>query len=128
VISRRIVLLVLAVLAHALPAHALDIVPYQAEAFERARATGQVTALQFHTQWCPVCVMQERGLRAMQDDKSLDRVTVFQVDFMKEDALRQRFGVSSFSTLVIFRGDVERARTTADIRPEQLKPLFAKAL
>jgi len=112
----------------ALPALALDVVPYQAEKFAQARATGKVTAIQFHSGWCPVCVMQERGVRALAADKELAEVTVFQADFFKEEALRKQFNVTSFSTLVIFRGDQERARTTGDSRPEQLKPLFAKAL
>lgn len=112
----------------ALPALALDIVPYQAEPFAAARAAGKVTAIQFHSGWCPICVMQERGVRALKDDKAFDQVTVYQADFFKEEALRKQFNVTSFSTLVIFRGNEERARTTGDSRPEQLKPLFAKAL
>jgi thiol-disulfide isomerase/thioredoxin len=119
---------VLAAMLFALPALALDIVPYQAEQFAKARAAGKVTAIQFHSGWCPICVMQERGLRALQEDKSLDQTTVFQADFFKEEALRKQFNVTSFSTLVIFKGDTERARTTGDSRPEQLKQLFAKAL
>ncbi len=118
----------LAALMFALPAWALDVVPYQAEKFAQARAAGKVTAIQFHSGWCPVCVMQERGVRALMDDKALDQVTVYQADFFKEEALRKQFNVTSFSTLVIFKGDMERARTTGDSRPEQLKPLFAKAL
>lgn len=112
----------------ALPALALDIVPYQAEQFAAARAAGKVTAIQFHSGWCPVCVMQERGVRSLAEDRDFAQVTVFQADFMKEEALRKQFNVMSFSTLVIFRGDMERARTTGDFRPEQLKQLFAKAL
>lgn len=118
----------LAALLFALPALALDIVPYQAEKFTQARAAGKVTAIQFHSGWCPICVMQERGLKALQEDRSLDQATVFQADFFKEEALRKQFNVTSFSTLVIFKGVEERARTTGDSRPEQLKPLFAKAL
>lgn len=119
---------VLVALLLSLPALALDIVPYQAEQFAQARATGKVTAIQFHSGWCPVCIMQERGLKAMKEDKALDQVTVFQADFFKEEELRKRFNVTVFSTLVIFKGETEAARTTADSRPEQLKPLFAKAL
>lgn len=111
----------------ATPTAALDIVPYQAEAFTGAQAAGKVTAIQFHSGWCPVCVMQERGVKALQEDPAFEAVVVFQADFFKEEALRKRFNVSSFSTLVIFRGDTERARTTGDFRPEQLKPLFVKA-
>ena len=118
----------LAAVLFALPALALDIVPYQAEQFAQARAAGKVTAIQFHSGWCPVCVMQERGVRALKDDKAFDQVVVYQADFFKEEALRKQFNVTSFSTLVVFRGDAERARTTGDSRPEQLRPLFAKAL
>lgn len=109
------------------PALALDIVPYEAADFARARGAGKVTAVQFHSGWCPICVMQERGLKSLRDDKSLDQVTVFQADYFKEEALRKRFNVSSFSTLVVFRGALERARTTGDFQPEQLKQLFAGA-
>jgi thiol-disulfide isomerase/thioredoxin len=118
----------LATLLYSLPTLALDIVPYQAEPFAAARAAGKITVIQFHSGWCPICVMQERGVRALKDDKAFDQVTVYQADFFKEEALRKQFNVTSFSTLVIFRGDQERARTTGDSRPDQLRPLFAKAL
>ncbi len=117
----------LALLLSSLPAFALDVVPYDADGFARARGEGRVTAIQFHSGWCPVCVMQERGVKSLQDDKSLAKVTVFQADYFKEEALRKRFNVASFSTLVVFRGEQERARTTGDFRAEQLKQLFAKA-
>ena len=67
-------------------------------------------------------------MKSLKDDKALDRVTVFQADYFKEEALRKRFNVTSFSTLVVFRGEQERARTTGDFRSEQLKQLFARAL
>lgn len=118
----------LVTLLFSLPVQALDVVPYQAEKFAQARAAGKVTAIQFHSGWCPICVMQERGVRALQDDKDLAQVTVFQADFAKEEGLRKQLNVTSFSTLVIFKGDMERARTTGDFRAEQLKALFAKAL
>ncbi len=106
---------------------ALDIVPYQADDFARARRAGKVTAVQFHSGWCPICVMQERGIKSLKDDKALDQVTVFQADYFKEEALRKRFNVASFSTLVVFRGALESARTTGDFQPEQLKQLFVGA-
>lgn len=111
-----------------LPARALDVVPYQAAGFAQARAAGKVVAVQFHSGWCPICVMQARGVESLKSDKDLDRVIVFQADFAREEELRQRLNVHAFSTLVIFRGEEERARTTGDFQPEKLKQLFAKAL
>lgn len=112
----------------ALPASALEIVPFDADRFARAQSEGRVSVVQFHSGWCPTCVMQERGVKSLKDDKALDRVTVFQADYFKEEALRKLFNVTSFSTLVVFRGEQERARTTGDFRSEQLKQLFARAL
>ncbi|MFN3884876.1 MAG: thioredoxin family protein [Rhodocyclaceae bacterium] len=112
----------------AFAARALDVMPYQAGSFAQARAAGKVTALQFHSGWCPVCVMQSRSLEGLKNDPQLANVIVFQADFAKEDELRRRFGVHAFSTLVIFRGEEERARATGDFQPERLKALFARAL
>ncbi|MCX8085573.1 MAG: thioredoxin family protein [Rhodocyclaceae bacterium] len=108
-------------------AQALEIVPYQPERFAAARAAGMVTAVQFHSGWCPICVMQSRSLESLKNDRELERVIVFQADFAKEEALRRRLAVHAFSTLVIFRGEEERARTIGDFQPEKLKALFAKA-
>lgn len=110
------------------PASALDVVPWDADGFERARAAGLVTAIQFHSGWCPICVMQERGVKALKDERGLERITVFQADYFREEALRRKFDVTSFSTLVVFRGETERARTTGDFRVDQLRLLFRKAL
>lgn len=124
---RRVVVACIA-WASASLACALEIQPYKADSFDKARAAGKVTALQFHSGWCPVCVMQERGLRSLQDKKSLSDVVVYRADFFAEDALRKKFNVTSFSTLVVFRGDMERARTTGDFKPEDLQRLFDQAL
>ena len=121
-------LLLLLTVLIALPAPALDLVPYQADGFARARKEGRITALQFHSSWCPICVMQERGLKTLIDERAYDRVTVFQVDFFAEEALRKRFNVSTFATLVVFRGASERARATGEFQSEQLRQLFAPAL
>lgn len=110
------------------PTYALDLVPYDAGAFDKARGAGKVTGLLFHSGWCPICVMQERSLKSLKDDAALAQVTVFQADFGKEDALRKAHGVTSFSTLVIFRGGEERARTTGEFQALALKALFGKAL
>jgi hypothetical protein len=69
-----------------------------------------------------------RGQGAQRRAGPFDKLVVFQADYFKEEGLRKHLGVSSFSTLVIFRGHQERARTTGDFRPEQLRPLFARAL
>lgn len=121
--------LALAALAFAAAsASALDIVPYEANAFAKARAAGQVTALEFHSGWCPICVLQDRGVRELKDGKSFENVTVFVVDFIKEADLRQRYNVTTFATLVVFRGNDEKARAVGEFQAEKLRQVFDKAL
>ena len=121
-------LLLAFLLCMSLPSLALEFVPYHAERFGRLRAEGRPTAVLFHSGWCPICVMQERSITALKEDKALMDITVFQADFSKEENLRKDLQVASFSTLVVFRGDTERARATGDFRIEQVKALLAKAL
>lgn len=110
---------------------ALDILPYDPARFAQAQTTGNVTVLQFHSGWCPICIMQERGVKELKegkDAKALERVTVFVADFLKDAELRQRFSVTTFATLVVFRGTEEKARATGDFQPDKLRQLFDKAL
>ena len=110
---------------------ALDIQPYDAARFAQAQAAGNVTVLQFHSGWCPICIMQERGVKELKEGKdarALERVTVFVADFLKDAELRQRYSVTTFATLVVFRGTEEKARATGDFQPDKLKQLFDKAL
>lgn len=115
-------------LGFAAQAAALEVLPFDATAFALAQKEGRALAIQFHSGWCPVCVLQARGVDALKSEKSFERLTVFQADFFKEEALRKRYNVNSFSTLVVFHGEQERGRTTGDFRPEQLRPLLAKTL
>ncbi len=122
----RIALLAVTILCG--PTYALEVVPFDADAFARTRGANRPVALQFHSGWCPVCVMQERGVRALKDEKLFEQLVVYQADYFKEDELRRRFGVTSFSTLLVFRGSQERGRATGDFRVDDLRRLFAKAL
>lgn len=122
----RIALLAVTILCG--PTYALEVVPFDADAFARTRGANRPVALQFHSGWCPVCVMQERGVRALKDEKIFEQLVVYQADYFKEDELRRRFGVTSFSTLLVFRGSQERGRATGDFRVDDLRRLFAKAL
>ncbi len=107
---------------------ALDILPYDAGSFAQAQAAGHITVLEFHSGWCPICVLQERSIRDIKGTGSSERITVFAADFLKEAELRQRYNVTTFATLVVFRGTEEKARATGEFQPEKLRLLFDKAL
>lgn len=84
---------------------ALNVLPYQADPISRARSEGKVTAIQFHSGWCPVCVMQERGVKALINDNHGWGHHVVQADYFEEEALRRRFRCFQFLPLWSFSAD-----------------------
>lgn len=55
-------------------------------------------------------------------------VSWFKVDFDSQDAVLQAFKVSKQSTLIMFRGDKEIARSTGQTAPDAIAGLIRKAL
>jgi len=108
--------------------HALEKLPYDEAAFARTQTEGKVSVLLFHTAWCPVCIMQERSLESLKGEKAYEQVRVFVADFLRERALREKHNVGSFATLVVFRGNEEKARVTGESRVEQIRSLLGRAL
>lgn len=121
-------LLCLPILWFAGVVHALEKLPYDEAAFARAQAEGKVTVLMFHTSWCPICLMQERTLDSLKGDQAYEKVRVYVADFMRERALSEKHKVTAFSTLIVFRGSEEKARSTGESRIEQIRALLGKAL
>ncbi len=112
----------------ALPARALDIVPYSEDVLAQAQAAGRPVAVHFHADWCPTCRTQEKALQSLQDDPQLKGVTVLVADYDKEKALKRALNVRAQSTLVVFRGRQEVARNGGAVEPAALKAVLVKAL
>jgi thiol:disulfide interchange protein len=107
--------------------HALTVAPYSAAALAAAQNAGEPVALHFHATWCSTCKAQDKAFTELQSDPSL-KLTVLQADYDTEVALKKQLKVRSQSTLIVFRGSTERARSSGDTQPERLKALLKSAL
>lgn len=105
---------------------ALEIKPYSAEVLASAQKEGKPVALHFHADWCPVCRAQDKVIEGFKADKSLD-ITVLAVDYDKEKALEKKLKVATQSTLIVYKGSVEKARLAGDTEPEKLRAALAAA-
>jgi thioredoxin 1 len=108
------------------PAHALDLKPYSDQALAQAQKAGQPVALHFHAEWCPICKAQQKHLQGWKDDAALN-YTVLVADFDTEAALKQRLGVKTQSTLIVYRGAQERARVVGGTAAAPLREALLSA-
>lgn len=90
-------------------AFALDIQPYSAQALAQLQKANQTVAVHFHAGWCPTCLAQERVLQKWKGDASVPG-TVLVADYDTEKDLKKQMAVRTQSTLVVFKGTVEKAR------------------
>jgi thioredoxin 1 len=108
-------------------AQALTVVPYSAAGLAAAQKAGAPVALHFHASWCPTCRAQDKAFQALKADPALN-LTVMQADFDTEKALEKALKVNAQSTLIVYRGPTERARSTGETDPAKLKALLQGAL
>lgn len=108
-------------------AQALTIQPFSAQALAAAQAAGQPVAVHFHADWCPTCKQQEKALAQLKTEAGLD-VLLLVADYDKEKDLRRSLKVRSQSTLVVFKGTVEKARLGGDTEADKLRAALKAAL
>lgn len=120
-------LLVAALLSISGLAQALTIQPYTAQALAAAQGAGQPVAVHFHADWCPTCKQQEKAFAQLKAEPGLD-VLLLVADYDKERDLRRLMKVRTQSTLVVFRGSVEKARLGGDTEADKLRAALKSAL
>ena len=117
----------IATLLAATAAQALEVKPYTEVSFAQAQAAGKPTALHFHASWCPTCKKQSSSIEQLKADKDLD-LTVFVADYDLEEPLKKKLAVTAQSTLIVFKGQVEKKRSSGKTSPEAIKADLRTAL
>ena len=112
----------------ALVANALTIDDYSPAAVQKAKATGKSYALAFHADWCPTCKAQEKVFEQLKTDPALKNVTIYNVDYDGETELKKALKVRGQSTVIVYKGAKESARSVADTTNDGLKQLLSKSL
>ncbi|OFW99311.1 MAG: hypothetical protein A3D94_09715 [Alphaproteobacteria bacterium RIFCSPHIGHO2_12_FULL_66_14] len=123
---RRRVLLTLAGVTVISPAWAAAPAPFSDKAFADAQAAGKPVIVEIHASWCPVCAKQGPILSQLRDNDFKDAVA-FAIDFDSQKDLLAKFGANRQSTIIVFRGKVEKGRSVGVSDPAALKELVARA-
>lgn len=98
--------------------------PYDDASFKEAQAAGKTVLINVTASWCPTCKKQEPTIKAV--EKERPNLVVYDVDFDTAKDVLQRLKVRAQSTLIVYKGPKEVARSTAETDPGHLRALIAK--
>lgn len=94
---------------------------YDAAAFAEAQQAGRTIVVDVSASWCSTCRAQAPTLEAMATEPALADAVLLVVDFdVEKDFLRQH-NIPRQSTILVFNGATETARSTAETDPQRLR-------
>ena len=108
-------------------AMAADIRPFDAAVFEAAQRDAKPILIEITAPWCSVCRAQKPIIQALAANPSYADMTVLEVDFDNQKDVVRALGARSQSTLIMFRGADETARSVGDTNPGRIESLVASA-
>src|SRR5271155_3530267 len=103
-------------------------VPFSAEAFKAAQASGSPILVEIHADWCPTCKAQNPILDKLTANTKFKDLKVFRVDFDAMKPVVKQFGAQMQSTLIIFKGAAEQGRSVGDTKEASIEALLDKSL
>ena len=102
--------------------------PFDSMQFDSMLAAGKPVAVVFHADWCPTCRAQAPVLKELAQKPELKDLRLFVANFDTEKALKKSLGVTKQSTVVVFKGGKESARSTGDTQQDSLAALLRHAI
>jgi thioredoxin 1 len=118
----------LMVAAQLAPLWASTAVPFSAEAFKAAQASGSPILVEIHADWCPTCKAQNPILEKLTAEPKFKDLKVFRVDFDAMKPVVKEFGAHMQSTLIVFKGSAEQGRSVGDTKEPSIAALLDKSL
>lgn len=110
------------------PAAAITPQAYTAQAFGAAQAAGKPILLHITASWCPTCRAQKPILSMLEAEPKFKELVTFDIDFDTSKALLRQLRVSQQSTMIVYKGKQEVARSTGDTDASSIEALLDKAL
>jgi thiol-disulfide isomerase/thioredoxin len=101
---------------------------YSAGSFASAQNAGKTIVVDVHAKWCPTCRAQQPTLDELRADKRLANVVFIKVDFDTDKAFLRAHRVPRQSTILVFKGKKETARSIAETNRNRLRAVVLGAI
>ncbi|MGB7373991.1 thioredoxin family protein [Pontixanthobacter sp.] len=101
---------------------------YTDMSFARAQSAGKTILVDVHAAWCPTCKAQQPILNELRADSRLKDVVFFKVDFDSDKSFLRANNIPRQSTIVVFQGKKETARSIAETNRKRLRGVVLSAI
>lgn len=102
--------------------------PYTKAAFDTLQKEGKPTLIEIHADWCPTCRAQTPIVSELVKQKKYQAITPLRVDFDAQKDIVKALGANRQSTLIVFKGGKEVARSVGQTTPSAIETLLQKAI
>jgi len=124
----RRVFIAVAFLLASVSAQAAGQRPFDAKAFQAAQASGRPILVEIHADWCPTCKAQLPILNKLSGEPGFANLARFRVDFDSQKDVVKGLGARVQSTLVLFKGKTELARSVGETSEDKIRAMLSKAI
>lgn len=116
-------MLAAAILFLSLPITADATQPFDQTMFQAAQEAEKDILVDVAASWCPICAKQKPIIAAIETERP--DLVVFDIDFDSRKDLLTQFRVVRQSTLILFHGSNEVARSTGQTDPDVIRALVS---
>lgn len=103
-------------------------VQYTPAKFEAATGSGKIVLIDVHADWCPTCKAQQPIFEELRRDDRLEGVVFMKVNFDDDKAFLRAHRIPRQSTLLMFNGKKETARSIAETNRAKLRKIVLGAI
>ena len=109
-------------------ARAAEVMNYTPAVMAAAQESGAPILVAIQAPWCPTCAAQKPILEKIEADAANRNLRVILVDFdTQKDAVR-KMGATMQSTLIMFNGKKEVARSVGDTNGQTIEAMVRRSL
>jgi thioredoxin-like negative regulator of GroEL len=105
-----------------------NVTRYTQAAFDQAQAAGDPILIAIQAKWCPTCAAQQPIIEKIAAEGAGKNLRVLLVDFDTQKDVVRSLGATMQSTLVVFHGKDEMARTVGDTDSESIRATVRRTL
>jgi thiol-disulfide isomerase/thioredoxin len=109
-------------------AFAAETKPFDQATFDALQAANKPVLVDVYADWCPTCKQQEPLISALIGSPEFKDYTVLKVNFDTQKDVRKTLRVNYQSTLIVYRGKQEVARSTGDTNKDSIAASLRKGL
>ena len=121
------ILIALNSISFSVQAHA-DPIAYTQAAFNQLQRDGKSILVVVYASWCPTCRAQAPIIDELLAENEFKSITALLVDFDTQKNILYKLNVSKQSSLIVYKGGKEIARSTGDTSFLSIEKLLQKAI